>query len=82
MNESEVDDFSKKVEVIRSYEIDRGAKEGFSCKIHAWLVTNATIVNEEARKLAKKRNINLKYAVLPRKWMKDAYWKIKEIKDL
>lgn len=82
LNVTEVNDFSNKVEIIRRYEIDRTVKEGIAVKLHAWIVTNAKTADENARDLAKKRNIKLKHAELPKHWRKNAYWKIKKISDL
>jgi len=82
LNVDEVDCFARKVETLRKYETDRATQEGVACKVHAWLVTNATTAEKEAHDLARKKNIKLKHAMLPQKWMKDAYWNIIEIVDL
>lgn len=77
----EVNDFAKKMANFRQHQLGTAEKEGVTCKIHAWIITNANEAKGEAWKISKDNKIDLKHAILPKNWTRDAYWKINEIVD-
>lgn len=81
----EISKFSELASNVRKYEKAKAAKEGRKVTIHAWFVTNADTVEKDAIVIAKKNNIKIKRANVPKgreQLIKDTSWQVSDINDL
>jgi hypothetical protein len=82
---TEIEKFRELASDVRDYEKEKATREGKKVTLHAWLVTNADSVEKKVATTAKRNEIKIKYAEIPKgreRLVKDTSWQVSKLRDL
>lgn len=82
IDENEMSQLLTTWEMVNGYEQHKAEREGHTVRVYPMLVSNAGGITEQARRLARQHNVEIRRAMLPENWHRYSDWRIERCRLL